>query len=138
MATNNLPPPQSPFVEAGSLSLSNDGYQFLIGLLTANATQVPTASVSPNVAAAGSNQATATQLSSQWNGVTSAPAGSGVLLASYQAGQSQVVINSSGGAVLVYPPPGGTINALAPNAAFSLANGSRATFDFVSSTQIST
>jgi hypothetical protein len=138
MATNNLPPPQSAFVQAGSLALSNDGYQFLIGLLNSAATSGSTASVSPNVTAAGTNQATATQLTSQWNDVTTAPAGSGVLLSSYQAGQSQTVVNSSGTAVLVYPPPGSAINALAVNAPFSLSSGSRASFDFISETQIYT
>lgn len=138
MANSNLPPPQSPFVDAGTRNLSYDGYQFLLALLSLAETTVPTASVDNDVAAAGTNQATATQLTSQWNEVTTAPSGSGVLLSAYQAGQTQVVINSSGNAVLCYPPPGATINSLAVNAPYSLANGSRASFDFISDSQIYT
>lgn len=135
----NLPPPQSPFVDSGSFNLSYDGYQYLLSLLAFSSSQIPTATIDNGLVSTGTNQATALLLSSQWNEVDTVPAGSGVLLASYQPGQSQVVFNGDPSqALLVYPPPGMSINALAVNVAFSLASGSRATFDFTSDTQIRT
>jgi hypothetical protein len=137
VAGRNLPPPQSPFTNEDR-TLSNDGYQFLLGLLNATANDVPTASVDSGIAAAGVNQATATALTSQWNEVATSPVGGGVLLSSYEAGQQQVVFNESVNGINVYPPPGAQINALGVNIAFALGSGARQTFDFVSSTQIRT
>lgn len=128
----NLPPPQSAFVNPNG-TLSNDGNQFLIGIQNTD-NLIETGSVDSNVKAAGTNQASATQLTSQWNQVTSGSGG--VLLSAYQAGLQQFVANTSGGSINVYPPPGAQINALATNAAFSLANNSTATFKFISATQI--
>jgi hypothetical protein len=139
MAGKNLPPPQSPFVSAPNFNLSSDGYQYLLSLLAAEQSAIPTASISTALVATGANQATALQLSSQWNEVDTVPAGSGVLLSTYQPGQAQIVFNGApANALLVYPPPGYQINALGVNVGFSLAAGSRATFDFVSTTQIRT
>lgn len=133
MAGSNLPPPQSPFVNPKDGTLSNDGNQFLIGLQNTGGL-IETGSVDESVRAAGSNQASATQLTSQWNQVTSGSGG--VLLSSYQAGLQQFVANTSGGGISVFPPPGAQINALGVNAAFSLSNNSSATFKFISATQI--
>jgi hypothetical protein len=134
----NLPLPQSPFVNPDQ-TLSNDGYQFLLGLLSQAESQIPTATVNQSLEATGTNQATALQLTAQWNEVVTVPSGSGVLLASFHPGQTQVVFNaSSANALKVFPPPGFSINALAENAAFSLAAGARATFEFFSDTQIVT
>lgn len=135
---SNLPPPQSPFVDNGSLNLSYDGYQYLLSLLNKAASDQATSTVDSGLTAKGTNQATALQLSSQWNEVDTVPAGAGVLLSAFQEGQSQTVFNEGTNPLLVYPPPGSNINALTENAAFSLASGSRATFDFISSTQIRT
>lgn len=133
----NLPPPQEPFVDS-DLNLSYSGYQYLLSLLAAAAADQATSTVAAGLTATGLNQATALQLSSQWNEVDTAPSGSGVLLSAYSDGQSQVVFNEGTNPLLVYPPPGAQINALAENVAFSLSAGSRATFDFISSTQIRT
>ncbi len=133
----NLPLPQAPFVNPQDGTLSYDGYQYLLSLLNANASQIPTATTSNNLVATGTNQATALQLTSQWNEVDTVPAGSGVLLSAYQPGQSQTVFNGDpSNALLIYPPPGMQIDALGVNAAYSLAAGSRITFDFTSDTQI--
>lgn len=136
MAINNLQPPQSPFVDTSTGVLSNDGYQFLIGLLNAINGTIATSTVSTGLTARGTNQATALQLSSQWNEVSSAVLGSGVLLSAYQEGQSQVVFNDSGISISVYPPPGAEIDGHGVNNPFVLANATRATFDFFTSTQI--
>lgn len=133
----NLPPPQSPFVDSPSLNLSYDGYQFLLAQFAAAAANQSTATVDQNLAATGTNQATALQLSSQWNEVdTATVTANGVLLSSYQQGQSQTVVNLSGISINVYPPPGSQIDALLPNQAYALASGLRVAFDFFSPTQI--
>lgn len=137
IAGRNLPPPQSPFVDTGTLNLSYDGYQFLLSLLNAATNSVPTASVDVGLTATGTNQATALQLNSQWNEIDTATLlGNGVLLAAYQPGQSQIVYNNALVTVNVYPPPGAQINALGINGAFGLAPGSRQSFDFFTANQI--
>jgi hypothetical protein len=134
----NLPPPQSPFIDPKTGFLSNDGYLYLLSLLVASASSQATATISDGLVATGTNQATALQLSSQWNEVDTVPVGTGVLLQALQAGQNQVVFNEGANALNVYPPPGSKINALAVNIAFALAAGARATFDFTSAAQIRT
>lgn len=134
----NLPPPQSPFVDPKTGFLSDDGYQYLLSLLNAAASSQATATVDGPLTATGTNQATALQLSAQWNEVDTVPIGSGALLSALNEGQSQTIFNNGANPLLAYPPPGGNINALAANAPFSIAAGSRATFDFISATQIRT
>ena len=140
MATTgqNLPVQQSPFVDTKTGFLTYDGYQYLLSILNKAAGQIPTASVATALVATGTNQATALQLSSQWNEVDTVAANTGVLLSSYQPGQAQTVFNGDTNPLSIYPPPGMQINALGVNAAFSLTAGLRATFDFISSTQIRT
>src|SRR5258708_3759511 len=133
----NLPPPQSPFVDPKNGTLSNDGYQFLLNLLNTAANSQATASVDTALTAMGTNQATALQLSAQWNEVDTVPVGTGVLLQSLQPGQSQTVFNQDAiNALNVYPPPGFRIDNAAVNIPYALAAGLRHTFDFVSATQI--
>jgi len=131
----NLPPPQSPFVDPKTGILSYDGYQFLLNLISNALSAGITSSVGSGIVAAGVNQATATLLTNDWNEVDSGTGG-GVLLASLQSGQSQLVFNNTGGSISVYPPPGSNIDALLTNQAFVLGAGVRTTFDFFSSTQI--
>ena len=132
----NLPPPQSAFVDK-LLNLSNDGYQYLLSLLALAGAATPTASVATGLTATGLNsQATALQLTSDWNEVDTVVAGSGVLLQFRQVGQSQTVFNQGLSPLSVYPPPGMRIDGGDVNAAFALAAGLRHTFDFLSSTQI--
>lgn len=133
IAGRDLPPPQSPFVDKDTRNLSYDGYQFLLSLLNAATNSIPTASVGDGLTATGTNQATALQLSSQWNEVDTTPVGTGVLLSGYQPGQAQVVLNAGVNPLKVYPPPGMQINALGVNAPFALGAGLRQTFDFFTS-----
>lgn len=134
----NLPLQQSPFVDPQTGVLSYDGYQYLLSIINKASSAIPTATVATGLVAKGTNQATALQLSSQWNEVDTVAAGTGVLLSSYDPGQSQAVFNGGSNPLSVYPPPGMQINALGANAAFSLAAGSRANFNFVSDAQIRT
>lgn len=132
----NLPPPQSPFVDPSTGVLSNDGIQYLLSLLNTAASTQATATVEQGLVAKGTNQATALQLTAQWNEVDTVAAGSGVLLSAFQPGQSQVVFNEGANPLNVFPPPGAQINAMVANAPFPLAAGTRGTFEFVSATQI--
>lgn len=132
----NLPVDQSPFTDPKTGQLTYDGKNYLLSILQEAANGQATSTVSTGLVAAGTNQATALQLTSQWNEVDTVASGAGVLLSAYQAGQSQTVFNQGLNPLLVYPAPGAQIDALGVNVAFSLASGSRITFDFVSSTQI--
>ena len=143
----NLPPPQSPFVNAPdqnnpssiAFALSFDGYQFLLNLLNQATSSLASATVDTGLVGAGTNQATALQLNADWNEFDTVPVGSGALLSALQPGQTQIVFNDAvANAILVYPPPGGTINQLSENQAFSIAANSKATFYFVEALEIKT
>jgi len=84
--------------------------------------------IQDGVVAAGSTQATATNIFGDIAVVTTAAASTGVILggATFQAGDGCIVHNLGANAVLVYPPVGGQINALAVNAGFSVAAGKQA------------
>ena len=128
----NLPPPQDPFVDPKTGVLSNSGNLYILGLINQLTTAIPTLSVALGLKAQGATQATALQLTAQWNEVTTQSAGNtGVLLTLLQAGQSQTVFNQSGNNINVWPPPGVQIDALGVNVPFVLANGARQTFDFL-------
>lgn len=77
--------------------------------------------VSATVSAAGTTQATATELTASINVVTTAGASSGVRLLSCEIGDSQEVLNLGANAVTVYPDTGSRINAIATNGGFTLA-----------------
>lgn len=67
--------------------------------------------------AAGSTQATAFPLAADSNIFTTVAASAGAILRPVPG--RQVILNSGANALLVYPPVGGKINALATNAGFS-------------------
>ena len=81
-----------------------------------------------NVTAAGSTQATATPVYGDCVVVTTTAASTGVILSgpAFTQGDDCVVANLGASALLVYPPVGGQINALAVNAGFSVAAGKSA------------
>lgn len=133
----NLPPPQTPFVDPKTGILDWTGYQYLLSILAAAANSQTTASVAEGLEATGNNQATALQITSEWNEVDSVPNGTGVLLSVMPPGQSQTVFNGDPAqALLVYPPPGVQIDALGENEPYSLAHGTRLAFETWSATQI--
>jgi hypothetical protein len=136
--SQNLPPPQSPFVDKGTFNLSYDGYQFLLNLISNALSGELTSSVATGLVATGGNQATALLLTNDWNEISTSSVGSGVLLGSLQAGQSQVVFNASPNIIQIYPPPGAGINGGAANAPVTLGTNTRATYDFFSESQILT
>lgn len=87
------------------------------------------------LAAAGTNQATATALTKDLNAVTAADGTKGVKLPAASIGMSVFVINTGTSVLKVYPATGGTINALSANAAFSLGGERGAWFVASSATQ---
>ena len=90
-----------------------------------------------SVSAAGTTQGTATELTAAVVISLSAAVSSGVILNStLSAGDSQTVFNAGANAVKVYPPTGMKINALATNAAMSLATNTGCLFKCVSSTRV--
>ena len=93
--------------------------------------------VGTSISAAGTTQGTATELVNADSEITTAAAGSGVVLsASLAAGDSQTVFNAGANAVKVYPPSGMKINALATNAAMTLATNTGCFFKCVSTTRV--
>ena len=89
------------------------------------------------VAAAGTSQATATQLTCDFNEVTSAANGSnGVVLPDPGVGAEIVVRNAQGAtALLIYPPSGQTIDLSTTNGAVSLGGNSTRTFRKMTATK---
>jgi hypothetical protein len=79
------------------------------------------------VAAAGSTQGGATLLTSNFSIVTSGGAG-GVILNEKHAPSVVIVASGAGGTITVYPPVGGSINALAANTGFAVATSKQAIF----------
>lgn len=99
-------------------------------------------SAASNIAAAGTTQATAFPLAANMNGVTTTPAGSGVLLpaldkASFPlaAGTTVKVYNRGANTLNVYPPAGMQINSQGANTAVQLISSGVGTYDYIGGTQ---
>lgn len=116
----------------GTAGVSGSTTAINIGSAVSGATSTTTLnglvinSISAAVSAAGTTQGTATGLVSNINNVTVVATGAaGVRLPTAVAGMRILVRNSDSADILsIYPATGGTINALAVNAAFTLAPGS--------------
>lgn len=77
-------------------------------------------STSATVTAAGTNQATATVLSSDVNIITSSSSGTGVVVPGATSGKYAVIVNRSANPINIYPASGHAFDGLAANAAISL------------------
>lgn len=77
--------------------------------------------VSASVTAAGSNQGTATAVTTDFVVCTSVAANTGIILPAAASGRQIVVVNKGSNALSIYPGSGDAIDALAANAAISLA-----------------
>lgn len=116
----------------GTAGVSGSTTAINIGSAVSGATSTTTLnglvidSITAAVSAAGTTQGTATGLVSNINNVTVVATGAtGVRLPTAVAGMRILVRNSDSADTLsIYPATGGTINALAANAAFTLAAGS--------------
>jgi len=82
-------------------------------------------SVGTGIAAAGTNQGTATLLTKQVNLISSGTAGTGVRLPGATVGMQLILINATSVPVNVYPATSAQIDSLATNAPFTLGIGSR-------------
>lgn len=91
-------------------------------------------SVATGLVATGATQGTALALTRNWNEVTTTPAGTGVALGALGAGQPGKVWNVGASALLVYPPVGGQIDALAVNLPYSIPAGKCQEFDQLTAT----
>jgi hypothetical protein len=91
-------------------------------------------STATNLTAAGTTQATALALTSDYNHIGTAAASSGVRLPTAVAGMEVLVFNKGANAVNVYPATGAAINALAANAALAVAAAGVTIFYAISST----
>lgn len=112
-----------------TLKVSADGSTFFdsLKMLAASGRAALKANGS-GLSAAGTTQGTATVITKQTNEFTTVGAGQGAKLPSPEQGEFIFVANAGANALLVYPDTGHSINALAANAAFSLAAGKNALF----------
>ena len=92
-------------------------------------------SVSPAEIAAGTDQSTATVLTSIINNLTTVDALTGVKLPTAVAGTRLLVFNNGVNTALVYPASGADINGLGTNIAFSLDVGAKLEFVAITTTQ---
>ena len=112
-----------------TLKVSADGSTFWNALkMLASSGRVALKANATGLTAAGTTQGTALAITAQTNEFTTVAASSGGILPSPEQGEFIFVQNSGANALNVYPASGHSINALAANAAFSLAAGKNAVF----------
>ena len=96
-----------------------------------------TQDVSASITAAGTTQATATELINGINMVGTVASGAGVALSpNATPGSFQLVYNGGANPLTVYPPSGAKINSLATNSGMVLAVNTSCEFWFASITQV--
>lgn len=131
LSTFQTPFPQDkvPIITKNGTIVRPAGYNFFVSLWnrTGGSTGV-IPSLGIGLVATGASQLTALSLENDWNQVTGG-GGSGVQIPSLQPGQTIVILNISGSAINVYPIVGSIIDALAANAAYSLANNKQQIFE---------
>lgn len=112
-----------------TLKVSPDGSTFYDSLkMLAASGRVALKQNGSGLSGAGTTQGTATAITKQTNEFTTVGAGQGARLPSPEQGEFIFVANAGANALSVYPATGHSINALAANAAFSLAVGKNALF----------
>lgn len=112
-----------------TLKVSPDGSTFYDSLkMLAASGRVALKQNGSGLSGAGTTQGTATAITKQTNEFTTVAASSGARLPSPEQGEFIFVANAGANALSVYPATGHSINALAANAAFSLAVGKNALF----------
>lgn len=89
------------------------------------------------LSAAGTTQATATELTNADNEVSTVASGAGVILSSkFAPGDLQTVFNAGANPLKIYPPTGMKINALTMNAAMTLSINTGCLFKCLSTTKV--
>lgn len=119
-----------------TLKVSANGSTFFNALkMLAASGRVALKANATGLTAAGTTQGTALAITNQTNEFTTVAASSGGILPSPEQGEFIFVANAGANALNVYPASGHSINALAANAAFSLAAGKNAVFWAASATK---
>ena len=137
----NFPAPKTPLVDKGGLATQDGRFLWLAFFNRTGGADgiIPIVSgtpLSPNkqlLVAAGAN---ALPLTDDWNYFGTVGAGLACLLQIKSPGQDVKVFNGGANPLAIFPPPGFQIDALAVNAAFSLAAGKMRTFECWSVTQL--
>ena len=112
-----------------TLKVSPDGSTFYDSLkMLAGSGRAAVKANGSGLSAAGSNQGTATVITKQTNQFTTVGASQAAILPSPEQGEFIFIANAGANALSVYPASGHSINALANNAAFSMAVGKNALF----------
>lgn len=130
-----FPPPRTTFVALDN-TLTKDGRYLLLSLYNRTGAGTGLPSVALGIVAKGSGQTDALPLASDWNSVDTISTGSGVIIPVLAPGADCIVWNGGGNPLKVYPPVGSKIDALATNAAYSLAVNKMQVFRCLSQTLI--
>lgn len=132
----NFPPSTTPVIDPSGI-MTNPGNNFWRALWnrTGGGTGIAN-QIAPDLTAAGTTQATALALTSDWNDITTTASGMSVLLPALTGGQSVMVANQGLNPLKIYPSSGAQIDALGSNNPYSLATLKMQIFWFVSSTVI--
>lgn len=104
--------------------------------LDANAANAVVGDTTVGLTAVGATQITALALPSVNNHVSVTAAGTGVILSPGSTGDIVVVYNGGANALTVYPPVGGTLNALAVNTGLAIATVKSGIFLYAAPTVI--
>ena len=110
-------------VDGTSLTINGSGVVGVAALPTGISSSGLLVSTNAAVSAAGTTQANATAITSDRNIITTAAAGSGVVVPVAVAGKTMFVVNNGANAVKVYPAVGGYFDALAINLPITLPVG---------------
>lgn len=127
-----FPPQTAPFVDPDGKLNNNTGNPFLVAMW--QRTGSGTGIVNDVEIGLLSNGASALELISDWNEVT-LDTGHGAILPALVGGQSVLVFNNSGGALLIAPPIGASIDGV-PLTPYSLPNNKMQIFFYFSDTNI--
>lgn len=97
-------------------------WRFFQELVNRTANTIPYLTAT-GIVAAGTTQATATELNDEWNQVVTTPVNSGVVITPFGTGTSVTVWNNGANSLKVYPPVGYDMDGGAVNAPYALAAG---------------
>jgi hypothetical protein len=125
---------------AWSTSYTTSGTGTVLALTTGSSLTTPslsgeTYSTNPGVSAAGTTQGTGTALTNDYNVITTAASGTGVVLPTATVGRRIIIINKGLNALAVYPATSGFIDALSINASISIPVAGWMEFNASSTTQ---
>lgn len=128
----SMPTAAMPIIDKGGMP-SQPWWRFFYGLYTRSAATISYL-VGTDLTAAGTTQATALQLTAEWNEITTTSVDAGVILNGFGAGLTSTVFNEGANSLNVYPPVGCSIDALSANSPYALASGKAQVFHQLTAT----